>query len=543
MTGIFGDGRLRWLFLALAVLYVLPFWVVRHVPTVDGPCHTYNAWILRQYANVERYPLFQQYYEINAKPYPNWISQGGMALLMLAVPPAVAEKLLASGYVLLFLAGVWYLVGAVRPEERWLAFLAFPFAYHQLFQYGFYNFAISVAFFPLILGCWWRHRDRPGDPRFVVGINLLLWLCYFSHILSFGLALVAIAVLWLATLRRESWRRHLLHVPVLLPQIALPLWFFAKQGGGSVPSTWPLSQVARFFVRLEVLVTLGTAQLWLGVGLSVLFLLLLALSVRRRGLLRVESVFLALALLFTVFYFLSPEGTAGGWLLKNRLSLYPFLLLIPGLSPRLGRRSAAAAAGALALLALVNLGYLVHGYREARRQGGRLPRRARSRGPRHPRFHAPLRARLADRRPLPRHRLRRPGEGAGRLGQLRGQDRLLPGAVPRLGGLSEDGGRGLGPRLLPGQAEPRHGGRPLPLADAAGERPGQAPAAKLRSDPGGGQRHAFRKEWRLTFRGYARYPPRRPICRWLSLDCLECGGAWRGAPPPDGTILTPCFAF
>ncbi len=359
-----GDRRLRGLFFALALLYVLPFWVVRHVPTVDGPCHTYNAWILRQYWNVEHYPLFQRYYEINARPYPNWISQGGMALLMLAVPPAAAEKLLVSGYGLLFLAGAWYLVGAVRPEERWLAFLAFPFVYHQLFQYGFYNFAISVAFFLLAVGCWWRHRDRPGDLRFVAAINLLLWLCYFSHILSFGLSLVSIAVLWLATMRRETWRRHLLHVAVLLPQAALPLWFFARQGGRSMPSTWPLSQVVRFFVRLEVLASLGAEQLWMGGALAALFLLLLILSLRRGGVLRPESAFLLLALLFTALYFTSPEGAAGGWLLKNRLSLYPYLILLPGLSPRLGRRGATAAAGGLVLLALGNLGCLVHGYRQ-----------------------------------------------------------------------------------------------------------------------------------------------------------------------------------
>ena len=163
-----------------------------------------------------------------------------MALLMFAVPPVAAEKLLVSAYVLTFLAGAWYLAGAARPGERWLAFLAFPFAYHQLFQFGFYNFSISVALFLIILGYWWRHRERPGLRRTRVTINLLLWLCYFSHILSFGLALIAIAVLWLATLRRETWRRHLLHVPILLPQLALPLWFFCKQGAGRSrrPGPW-----------------------------------------------------------------------------------------------------------------------------------------------------------------------------------------------------------------------------------------------------------------------------------------------------------------
>ena len=284
-----------------------------------------------------------------------------MALLMFAVPPVAAEKLLVSGYVLTFLAGAWYLAGAARPGERWLAFLAFPFAYHQLFQFGFYNFSISVALFLIILGYWWRHRERPGL-AYAVAINLLLWLCYFSHILSFGLALIAIAVLWLATLRRETWRRHLLHVPILLPQLALPLWFFLRQGHREIPAAWSLAQLVRYFVRIEVLFTLGKAQIGYGVALAALFLVLIVRSFRRgRG---EENAFLILALLFTVFYFVSPDGMAGGWLLKNRLSLYPFLVLIPWLSPRLGRRAETVGAAALALAALLNLGYLVHGYRE-----------------------------------------------------------------------------------------------------------------------------------------------------------------------------------
>jgi hypothetical protein len=358
--------RAHWLrrpFFALALLYLIPFWVVRHVPTVDGPCHTYDAWILRQHADVQRYPLFQQYYEINRKPYPNWISQGGMALLMLAAPPAVAEKLFVSGYVLLFLAGAWYLVGSVRPGERWLAFLAFPFAYHQLFQYGFYNFSVSVALFLFALGLWWRRRERP-DLAFAVAINLLLWLCYFSHILSFGLALLAIAILWLATLRRQSWRRHLWHIPVLLPQVALPAWFFARQGGDTAPSAWSAGQLVRFFAGLRVLFTLGDAQLWLGAALAVLFLFLLVLSLRRVEARREENAFLLVALLFAVLYFVSPDAMAGGWLLKNRLSLYPFLVLLPWLSPRLGRRAERIGTATLALVALANLVYLTRGYRE-----------------------------------------------------------------------------------------------------------------------------------------------------------------------------------
>ncbi len=361
---------LRRLFFALAVLYVLPFWVVPYLPTVDGACHTYNAWILRQYDNVEQYPLFQKYYEINAKPYPNWISQGTMALLMFVVPPLVAEKLLVSGYMLLFLGGMWYLAGAVRPTERWVAFLAFPFAWNQLFQFGFYNFSYSLAFFPWILGCWWRHREAPGPGfgiNFAVKVNLLLWLCYFSHILSFALALIAISVFWLATLRPGNWRRHLLHVPILLPQVILPIWFFLQKTGGEIPDHWSLRRLFLYFAELQVLVTLNDAQQWaaraVGVLFLVLFLFTLGRKIRRRPFFQQEDVFLLLSLLAILFYAASPQGFAGGAVLKPRLSLYPWLLLIPWLSPGWSPRVVKTAAGALALGVLLYAGFMTYLYR------------------------------------------------------------------------------------------------------------------------------------------------------------------------------------
>jgi hypothetical protein len=355
---------LRRLFFALALLYVLPFWTVHHLPTVDGPCHTYNAWILRQHGNVEKYPLFQQYYEINWRPYPNWLSHATMALLMFVVPPLIAEKLLVSAYVLLFLGGAWYLVGAVRPQERWLAFLAFPFAYHQLFQFGFYNFSLSLALFLIVIGFWWRHRARP-DLAFAVKINLLLWLCYFSHILSFVLALAAIGVFWLTTLRRDSWRRHLLHIPILLPQLVLPLWYL-MQGGGGLRAGWPLRRLVRYFTQLQVLVTFGEVQRWCAGALAALFLLLLLFTLRRKSLRRPffeeTDAFLLVALLCLVVYFFSPGGLAGGGLLQQRLSLCPYLVLIPWFSLELARTPRRIAAAALAVIALLNLGFLIRWY-------------------------------------------------------------------------------------------------------------------------------------------------------------------------------------
>ncbi|HKV12089.1 MAG TPA: hypothetical protein VJ725_28345 [Thermoanaerobaculia bacterium] len=351
---------MRRLYFGLAVLSILPFWVVTYLPTVDGPCHTYNAWVLRNAGN-DAHPLFPLYYELNLKPYPNWTGHLVLADLMYAVPPLVAEKILVSGYALLFLSGAWYLAGAVRPEERWPAFLAFPFVYNGMFQFGFYNFSLSLALFFFILGVWWRNRERPGLPL-AMKLNLLLWLCYFSHILSFGLALISIAVLWLATLRRASWRRHLLHVPILLPQIVLPIWYFLRLGGGSIPSDASFQDMAKYLLRLGVLFTFDRPQLLLATALSGAILLLAVLTFLRRNREEADG-FLLLSALFAVFYFVSPDATAGGSVLKPRLSLYPFLVLIPWIAPRFTPRLQRAAVAALAVLAALDIGYQTRWHR------------------------------------------------------------------------------------------------------------------------------------------------------------------------------------
>lgn len=366
MTGIppMGEARVRRLFFALAVLYVLPFWTVRYLPTVDGPNHTYNAWILVHHGDTERYPLFSEYYRIDARPHPNWIGHGALALFMLAVPPLVAEKLVVSGYVLLFLGGAWYLAGSVRPEERWPAFLAFPFVCHQYFQYGFYNFSIGLALYLFAVGFWWRHRGQP-DLAFAVKINLLLVLCWLSHILSFGVSLVSIAVLWLATLRKDNWRIWLRHVPILAPQLAFPAWFFSVQGRSVDPGGRPFGVLLELLVPPKMLQTFGPSQGWLAGTVAAAFLLLGLLTLRRglRPLREPADAFLLLGVALTVVFFVSPEGTAGGTGTPDRLSLFVYLALLPWLAPRLGRRGTGGALAALVLLALVNLGFLFYGVR------------------------------------------------------------------------------------------------------------------------------------------------------------------------------------
>lgn len=365
----------RGLFFLLVFLHLAPFWSVAAVPTTDGPSHVYNAWLLQQRVSGQETPVFQRLFRVSHSPLPNWTGHAVMALLMTAFDPATAEKILVSACAVVFLLGARYLAMSTGPDRGWLAFLAFPFVYNQPMQWGFYNFWGSVGLFLFALGYWWRRRDSPGW-RLAAGLNLILLLCYFTHILSTVLALLGIGVLWLATLRGAPLKRHLLHVLLLAPQAILPFWFQSTHGTAGSRGPAQVRVLLEYLARNQVLYTFSDWQLRLGWVLTALFVLLGAatLLARRPLRLREEDGFLAIAILVTVLYFLGPEGMSGGSLIKMRLALYPWLLLLPWIAPRftwLGQAGnltlRKALVTALSVVAVVNVLAYVQWYQEADR--------------------------------------------------------------------------------------------------------------------------------------------------------------------------------
>jgi len=389
-----GTGRPRrrrlpwpaWVYAALVALYLVPFWAVPgYLPSTDGPSHVYNAWLLGELAGPAPARLLRAYYTINPQPVPNSLTHVALMALLWALPPAAAEKALLSAYVLLLAGALWYLAGAVDRQRAWLALLGLPFAWNMLLGYGFYNFLFSVPLLLLALGLWWRHRDRPG-PGFAAALVGLLLACYFAHILAAVLALAGIGVLWLASWRRERWRGHLAHLAILAPAAVLPAWFtLVRPAGPGYPSDATWQTLWSDLAHLRTLWQFSGERGETGAILATVFAAWIAFTLVRAAVARRPSTsagtavsesrwwwreedgFLVLALLLAGLYFLSPGGTAGGGFLKPRLLLYPFLVVLPWLSPDVGRWGRAAAVVALAALAAYPVTWAVPCYRAGAR--------------------------------------------------------------------------------------------------------------------------------------------------------------------------------
>ncbi|MEC9258173.1 MAG: hypothetical protein VX541_06740 [Candidatus Poribacteria bacterium] len=359
------------IFLLLVLLYLLPIWSIQFFPSQDGPSHVYNALIVKEYFNTNEYPLFHKYYDLNAKPMPNWFGHATMAILMFIVNPLIAEKLLLSGYVLLFLLSGRYLLINVDSTKKWLALAFFPFVYNYLLNMGFYNFSYSVGFFLLAVGYWWKHHQNLRLKHATI-LNLIMVCCYFSHMVSTVIALLSIAVLWLVTIRLNTIKKHLLQIPMLLPSCIFPLWFVVSHGTTSHGSHWPSKRLFNYFTALEVFYSFDNFQLYIGKILVFYFLVSLLVSIftnklrwaeRFRKLhLQREDGFLLLGIACLILYITVPDGMSGGGFITHRLSLYPYLILLPWLYGTLKQPIKWLSTTVLVVLALVNLVYLMRWY-------------------------------------------------------------------------------------------------------------------------------------------------------------------------------------
>jgi len=323
-----GMVRERWvvaLFVAVAALHLLPVLRVELLPTVDGPSHVYNAQVLRELAKGT--PEFTRVFAVNTRLNPNWL---GHLVLMVS-----NEKLLFCAIVLLFLSGCWRLGGA------W-AFLAMPLSYHLLLQMGFYNYALAVALSLHAIASWWR-----GERMWITSLWLLF--CALAHPLPVAVTVVFIGIAWLMSDDRRWIRLTPLIAPVLIVGIFL---LHPDRPGGTW--TWKGALLFQPLLRVILLYTFEPRQIVFGTVLGVVYGLLIVATIALDGW-KARPTFAVLTIAAIAMYLAAPVSEQEGLVLKARLLIFPFIIILPWLTPRLLR---APLIVALALVASANVFYL-----------------------------------------------------------------------------------------------------------------------------------------------------------------------------------------
>lgn len=299
-----------WLLTTAVLLGLAPVWSVPVYLTQDGPAHIETSAVLASPGQVGR-----EYFDRHLRPAPNWAIYVIEPLLLQAAPPAVADKIALSLYVVaLPLAFRFAARGIGSGAQPAASALCFPLIYSCLFHYGFLNFCLGLAAALLTVGLAAREW-RSGAAQWIA-LALAALATYFCHIVAFGFAVLLVA-------SAIPWRKAARQMTAFLPAAALAIWFVAEQGStsyGAPPVPLAARAVALFHFSTAVF-DYSAASQQVSICLGTLFATALAGALWRHRLSRL----LAAPIVIAVLYFAAPPATAGGQYILERLQLLLFL--------------------------------------------------------------------------------------------------------------------------------------------------------------------------------------------------------------------------
>lgn len=304
--------------------------------------------------NLAHSPELRQYYGFD------WAVIGNLGVDLLIVPMArlfgleLGTKLIVLAIPVLTAAGFLLVAREVHGRIPPTALFALPLTYSYPFQFGFVNFALSVALCFLALALWIR-LGRNGRFRLrallFVPIGCLIWLC---HIYGWGM-LGVLAFGAEAAAQRDRGRgwfmallRGALGTYPLLPPVLLMLTWRSGDVEG-VTADW-------FNWEFKGLWLIGILhERWATWDKAVaLFLMLLPLWFLLRFRPRFATALLIPFLIFAALFVLLPRILLGSAYADMRLAPFAVAVGILGIAPQgtwLGRHGRALAAVALLLFA------------------------------------------------------------------------------------------------------------------------------------------------------------------------------------------------
>jgi len=348
-----------WVYALLLAIGLLPIWIFKYVPSLDGPQHLYNANVIIQL--LKGSDLFSEFFRINEVVVGYWTGHLALTFFDLFLPAWLAEKFFLSAYVLGVVFSFRYLVRGIYPEKQnLLVFLIFPFVFHSYFLMGYYAFSLAVIFFFWAFGYYIRHNDHFGGKEMVLFAGLVLGI-FLSHALvflffgvSFLVYFVGTSLFSLLTGEEEGrWKGILQHLWRVVISV-LPAVFFwgvyLRTVMGINPTVtaadYSRTELVKFLLRIRQLVgfhhEMESPAYYVLFGLLVLLCLLaLRQYIGRRNngkghwpeIFNPGHVWVFISLMFLGAYFFAPDRISAGSL-THRFGLFFYLALLVFLATR-----------------------------------------------------------------------------------------------------------------------------------------------------------------------------------------------------------------
>jgi hypothetical protein len=333
------------LFVALSVC-TLQIWWPAYFVTGDGPCHVYNAQILHDTWVGKNVSFYSRFYDVVYQPNPNWFSTAFMAALMFIVNGILAEKILLTIYVLLFVGGLYSLLKKINAGGALWVFSVFVIVFPHVLSKGFYNFSFGMAFYFWIIWSWLRFLESKNTGK-TVAFFLFCCLLFFSHPFAFVLAIVTCAALTLSVAvagshvgsRSTFFFKHITYFILLAaPFVVSMIWFTQKEGGMQLHFRLHLYRVVEL-AQGKHLVNLNHNELpYTTIAGSVILIMFLLVLFRYKVLgwiHKYDGLLWTFVFIFIV-YLLFPEEILGRYVdMSVRTQLFVFILLLCCISYRL----------------------------------------------------------------------------------------------------------------------------------------------------------------------------------------------------------------
>jgi hypothetical protein len=182
------------LFAALVVLLDGPVWLVKLVPTQDGPVHLAQADLIARFGwgGALQEPA-ASFYQWNPRIEPNsaiYLLLAG--LIRLSGDALMANTLFLSLYGLLWIAAAFAVCRSETERPMLPILLLLPLAFAVFIHWGFYNYALGIPLFLLFASFWHRARARRNAASFITTALFLSALC-LTHLTAVVAACLLLA--------------------------------------------------------------------------------------------------------------------------------------------------------------------------------------------------------------------------------------------------------------------------------------------------------------------------------------------------------------